>query len=106
MGRQQEIEDAGHDPKVLMRHGILLDTDLRENGEDMSTCSKRYGRRLRSQYLRFTLKIHIFLLMLRCNDLKISKKKTVHIGNINTNYLTLNFMKKGCFDLKMTFFTQ
>lgn len=41
MGRQQEIEEAGHDPKALMQHGILLDTDLRENGEDPRACSKR-----------------------------------------------------------------
>ncbi|KAK3529383.1 hypothetical protein QTP70_029767 [Hemibagrus guttatus] len=37
VGKQQEIEEAGHDPKALMRHGILLDTDL-----DPSTGSKRY----------------------------------------------------------------
>ncbi|MCJ8738840.1 hypothetical protein PDJAM_G00040490 [Pangasius djambal] len=42
VGRQQEIEEAGHDPKVLMQHGILLDTDLRVNGDDPSACSKRY----------------------------------------------------------------
>uniref|UniRef100_A0A4W4E7U8 4-hydroxyphenylpyruvate dioxygenase n=1 Tax=Electrophorus electricus TaxID=8005 RepID=A0A4W4E7U8_ELEEL len=28
VGKQQEIEEAGHDPKKLKRHGILLDTDL------------------------------------------------------------------------------
>lgn len=28
VGKQQEIEEAGHDPQVLAQHGILLDTDL------------------------------------------------------------------------------
>ncbi|XP_017338438.1 4-hydroxyphenylpyruvate dioxygenase-like protein [Ictalurus punctatus] len=42
VGRQQEIEEAGLDPNALMQHGILLDTDLRVNGEDPTSCSKRY----------------------------------------------------------------
>ncbi|XP_058261779.1 4-hydroxyphenylpyruvate dioxygenase-like protein isoform X2 [Hemibagrus wyckioides] len=42
VGKQQEIEEAGHDPKALMQHGILLDTDLRRNHEDPSSGSKRY----------------------------------------------------------------
>ncbi|GAA6075265.1 4-hydroxyphenylpyruvate dioxygenase-like protein [Tachysurus ichikawai] len=42
VGKQQEIEEAGHDPKALMQHGILLDTDLQGNDEDPSACSKRY----------------------------------------------------------------
>lgn len=28
VGKQLEIEEAGHDPQVLAQHGILLDTDL------------------------------------------------------------------------------
>ncbi|TTC29612.1 4-hydroxyphenylpyruvate dioxygenase-like protein [Bagarius yarrelli] len=42
-GREDpKSEEAGHDPKVLQRHGILLDTDLRGNHKDSSVCSKRY----------------------------------------------------------------
>uniref|UniRef100_A0A3B1JDA6 4-hydroxyphenylpyruvate dioxygenase n=1 Tax=Astyanax mexicanus TaxID=7994 RepID=A0A3B1JDA6_ASTMX len=36
VGKQQEILEAGHHPKELKQHGILLDTDLR-NHEDSST---------------------------------------------------------------------
>ncbi|KAM9462444.1 4-hydroxyphenylpyruvate dioxygenase-like protein isoform 2-T2 [Clarias gariepinus] len=42
VGRRQEIEEAGYDPKALMQHGILLDTDLRGNAEDPSARAKRY----------------------------------------------------------------
>ncbi|XP_029104694.1 4-hydroxyphenylpyruvate dioxygenase-like protein isoform X2 [Scleropages formosus] len=31
VGKQQEILDAGHDPQLLSQHGILLDTDLRQD---------------------------------------------------------------------------
>uniref|UniRef100_A0A1A8JII4 4-hydroxyphenylpyruvate dioxygenase n=2 Tax=Nothobranchius kuhntae TaxID=321403 RepID=A0A1A8JII4_NOTKU len=31
VGKQQEIEEAGHDPQVLSQHGILLDTDLHQD---------------------------------------------------------------------------
>ncbi|XP_036427557.1 4-hydroxyphenylpyruvate dioxygenase-like protein [Colossoma macropomum] len=34
VGKQQEILEAGHDPKELKQHGILLDTDLRSHGDD------------------------------------------------------------------------
>ncbi|KAF7705666.1 4-hydroxyphenylpyruvate dioxygenase-like protein isoform X1 [Silurus meridionalis] len=40
VGRQQEIEEVGYDPKTLMQHGILLDTDLRVEEQDPSACSK------------------------------------------------------------------
>ncbi|KAL0964786.1 hypothetical protein UPYG_G00328920 [Umbra pygmaea] len=45
VGKQQEMEDAGHDPQVLSQHGILLDTDLRQadlSGQTTETQSKRY----------------------------------------------------------------
>ncbi|KAI3365161.1 hypothetical protein L3Q82_010259, partial [Scortum barcoo] len=31
VGKQQEIEEAGHNPQMLARHGILLDTDLHQD---------------------------------------------------------------------------
>lgn len=31
VGKQQEIEEAGHDPQMLAQHGILLDTDLHQD---------------------------------------------------------------------------
>ncbi|KAJ8264461.1 hypothetical protein GJAV_G00149430 [Gymnothorax javanicus] len=34
VGKQQEIVDAGHDPELLSRYGILLDTDLRLETSD------------------------------------------------------------------------
>ncbi|KAL4640162.1 4-hydroxyphenylpyruvate dioxygenase-like protein-like [Arapaima gigas] len=36
VGKQQEILNAGHDPQLLSRHGILLDTDLRQDATDSS----------------------------------------------------------------------
>ncbi|XP_062858815.1 4-hydroxyphenylpyruvate dioxygenase-like protein [Trichomycterus rosablanca] len=42
VGKQQEIEDAGHDPKALMQHGILLDTDLHSHGESSHVADQRY----------------------------------------------------------------
>uniref|UniRef100_A0A3P9A496 4-hydroxyphenylpyruvate dioxygenase n=1 Tax=Esox lucius TaxID=8010 RepID=A0A3P9A496_ESOLU len=30
VGKQKEMEEAGHDPQVLSQYGILLDTDLRQ----------------------------------------------------------------------------
>ncbi|KAG7492638.1 hypothetical protein MATL_G00016840 [Megalops atlanticus] len=47
VGKQQEIVDAGHDPRLLSQQGILLDTDLRQDASD-SLChlttpeNKRY----------------------------------------------------------------
>ncbi|KAI1886974.1 hypothetical protein AGOR_G00201280 [Albula goreensis] len=47
VGKQQEILDAGHAPELLSQHGILLDTDLRQDSPD-SLChhipaeNKRY----------------------------------------------------------------
>ncbi|KAM8729216.1 4-hydroxyphenylpyruvate dioxygenase-like protein [Acanthopagrus schlegelii] len=31
VGKQQEIEEAGHDPQILAQHGILLDTNLHQD---------------------------------------------------------------------------
>ncbi|XP_028825583.1 4-hydroxyphenylpyruvate dioxygenase-like protein [Denticeps clupeoides] len=42
VGKQQEIENAGHDPQMLSKHGILLDTDLRWEASPQSTPSNRY----------------------------------------------------------------
>ncbi|KAM6951663.1 4-hydroxyphenylpyruvate dioxygenase-like protein [Aplochiton taeniatus] len=44
VGKQKEIEDAGHNPKMLSQHGILLDTDLRQGTSSMTESSgnKRY----------------------------------------------------------------
>ena len=33
----QEIAAAGHSPKSLAQHGILLDTDLRQGAHDQTT---------------------------------------------------------------------
>ncbi|KAJ8404806.1 hypothetical protein AAFF_G00331930 [Aldrovandia affinis] len=47
VGKEQEMVDAGYDPKLLSQHGILLDTDLRQDASD-SLChyvpaeNKRY----------------------------------------------------------------
>ncbi|XP_041671969.1 4-hydroxyphenylpyruvate dioxygenase-like protein [Cheilinus undulatus] len=44
VGKQQEIEEAEHNPKMLSQYGILLDTDLHPNpsSETTSSESKRY----------------------------------------------------------------
>ncbi|XP_066521340.1 4-hydroxyphenylpyruvate dioxygenase-like protein [Hoplias malabaricus] len=42
VGKQQEILEVGHDPKEMMQHGILLDTDLRNHGDHSSSPSGRY----------------------------------------------------------------
>ncbi|KAM3859940.1 4-hydroxyphenylpyruvate dioxygenase-like protein [Diretmus argenteus] len=44
VGKQQEIEEAGHNPQMLAQHGILLDTDLRQDPSSQTTSSekKRY----------------------------------------------------------------
>ncbi|XP_076616206.1 4-hydroxyphenylpyruvate dioxygenase-like protein [Chaetodon auriga] len=43
VGKQQEIEEAGHNPQVLAQHGILLDTDLHQNPS--SQTASRENRR-------------------------------------------------------------
>lgn len=40
VGKQQEIEEAGHNPQMLAQHGILLDTDLHQNPSSLSTSSQ------------------------------------------------------------------
>lgn len=44
VGKQQEIEEAGHDPQKLAQHGILLDTDLHQDPSSLSAFKekKRY----------------------------------------------------------------
>ncbi|XP_042363864.1 4-hydroxyphenylpyruvate dioxygenase-like protein [Plectropomus leopardus] len=44
VGKQQEIEEAGHNPQMLAQHGILLDTDLHRDplSQTSSGESKRY----------------------------------------------------------------
>uniref|UniRef100_A0A3P9KA76 4-hydroxyphenylpyruvate dioxygenase n=1 Tax=Oryzias latipes TaxID=8090 RepID=A0A3P9KA76_ORYLA len=44
VGKQQEIEEAGHDPQVLAQHGILLDTDLHTDpsAQEASRENRRY----------------------------------------------------------------
>lgn len=39
VGKQKEIEDAGHDPQMLSQHGILLDTDLRQDTSSVTESS-------------------------------------------------------------------
>ncbi|KAM4526495.1 4-hydroxyphenylpyruvate dioxygenase-like protein [Fundulus diaphanus] len=43
-GKRQEIEEAGHDPRKLSEHGILLDADLQRDPSSLKECSenKRY----------------------------------------------------------------
>ncbi|XP_028287212.1 4-hydroxyphenylpyruvate dioxygenase-like protein isoform X2 [Parambassis ranga] len=40
VGKQQEIEEAGHNPQMLAQHGILLDTDLHQDPSSLSTSSQ------------------------------------------------------------------
>ncbi|CAI5658634.1 4-hydroxyphenylpyruvate dioxygenase-like protein isoform X2 [Oreochromis niloticus] len=44
LGKQQEIEEAGHSPQMLAQHGILLDTDLHQDplSQRASSESKRH----------------------------------------------------------------
>ncbi|XP_027145603.1 4-hydroxyphenylpyruvate dioxygenase-like protein [Larimichthys crocea] len=44
VGKQQEIEEAGHNPQMLAQHGILLDTDLHQDPSSQTASSenKRY----------------------------------------------------------------
>ncbi|XP_029311395.1 4-hydroxyphenylpyruvate dioxygenase-like protein [Cottoperca gobio] len=44
VGKQQEIEEAGHDPQLLAQNGILLDTDLCQDPSSQSASreKKRY----------------------------------------------------------------
>uniref|UniRef100_A0A3Q0QUW0 4-hydroxyphenylpyruvate dioxygenase n=1 Tax=Amphilophus citrinellus TaxID=61819 RepID=A0A3Q0QUW0_AMPCI len=42
VGKQQEIEEAGHSPQMLAQHGILLDTDLHQVPLSQTASSKRY----------------------------------------------------------------
>ncbi|XP_044194650.1 4-hydroxyphenylpyruvate dioxygenase-like protein [Thunnus albacares] len=42
VGKQQEIEEAGHNPQMLAQHGILLDTDLNQDPlSQMASSEKR-----------------------------------------------------------------
>ncbi|XP_037612000.1 4-hydroxyphenylpyruvate dioxygenase-like protein [Sebastes umbrosus] len=45
VGKQQEIEEAGHNPQMLAQHGILLDTDL-DRGSSSPTASNENKRHL------------------------------------------------------------
>uniref|UniRef100_A0A3P8TWA0 4-hydroxyphenylpyruvate dioxygenase n=1 Tax=Amphiprion percula TaxID=161767 RepID=A0A3P8TWA0_AMPPE len=40
VGKQQEIEEAGHSPQMLAQHGILLDTDLHQDPLSQTTSSE------------------------------------------------------------------
>ncbi|XP_029953974.1 4-hydroxyphenylpyruvate dioxygenase-like protein [Salarias fasciatus] len=40
VGKQQEIEEAGHSPQMLAQHGILLDTDLHQGPSPQTTSSE------------------------------------------------------------------
>ncbi|KAF3704288.1 4-hydroxyphenylpyruvate dioxygenase-like protein [Channa argus] len=44
VGKQQEIEEAGHSPQMLAQHGILLDADLHQDplSQTASSENKRY----------------------------------------------------------------
>ncbi|GAA6214410.1 4-hydroxyphenylpyruvate dioxygenase-like protein [Lates japonicus] len=44
VGKQQEIEEAGHNPQMLAQHGILLDTDLHQDplSQKASSENRRY----------------------------------------------------------------
>ncbi|XP_015238993.1 PREDICTED: 4-hydroxyphenylpyruvate dioxygenase-like protein [Cyprinodon variegatus] len=44
VGKQREIEEVGHNPRILSKHGILLDTDLQHDPSSQKECSgnKRY----------------------------------------------------------------
>nr|XP_046234059.1 4-hydroxyphenylpyruvate dioxygenase-like protein [Scatophagus argus] len=40
VGKQQEIEEAGHSPQMLAQHGILLDTDLHQDPSSQTTSAE------------------------------------------------------------------
>ncbi|XP_059180805.1 4-hydroxyphenylpyruvate dioxygenase-like protein [Centropristis striata] len=40
VGKQHEIEEAGHNPQLLAQHGILLDTDLHRDPSSQTATSK------------------------------------------------------------------
>ncbi|KAM3591492.1 uncharacterized protein V6R79_002673 [Siganus canaliculatus] len=40
VGKQQEIEEAGHNPQMLAQHGILLDTDLHQHPPSQTASRK------------------------------------------------------------------
>ncbi|KAG7506700.1 4-hydroxyphenylpyruvate dioxygenase [Solea senegalensis] len=42
VGKQQEIEEAGHSPQMLAQYGILLDTDLHQGPLKTSCDNRRY----------------------------------------------------------------
>ncbi|XP_062330743.1 4-hydroxyphenylpyruvate dioxygenase-like protein isoform X1 [Osmerus eperlanus] len=46
LGKQQEMEDAGYDPQMLSQHGILLDTDLRQDSSPSHTTTNQNKRYL------------------------------------------------------------
>lgn len=42
VGKQHEIEEAGHNPQILAQHGILLDTNLHQDPSPQSGENKRW----------------------------------------------------------------
>ncbi|XP_023686696.1 4-hydroxyphenylpyruvate dioxygenase-like protein isoform X1 [Paramormyrops kingsleyae] len=52
VGKLQEIEDAGHDPRLLSQHGILLDSDVRQNDSDNHLTASRNKRYLLQVFTR------------------------------------------------------
>ncbi len=42
VGKQEEIEAAGHDPHALSQYGILLDTDMYTGTDKLITDGQRY----------------------------------------------------------------
>uniref|UniRef100_A0A673CWG4 4-hydroxyphenylpyruvate dioxygenase n=1 Tax=Sphaeramia orbicularis TaxID=375764 RepID=A0A673CWG4_9TELE len=40
VGKQQEIQEAGHNPQMLAQHGILLDTDLHRDPSAQTGCGE------------------------------------------------------------------
>lgn len=50
VGKQHEIEEAGHNPQILAQHGILLDTNLHQDTSSLS--ASRENRRWETKLYR------------------------------------------------------
>lgn len=64
VGKQQEIEAAGHKPQMLAQHGILLDTDLHQDPLSEKASSENRRWEAEKSHKRLSTHVNVFFFFL------------------------------------------